>query len=91
MLVACRSASPFGPRHAERPATAVFSNVEDIPASKLLPIMSWFTECVGVSCAHCHVEGRWSSDERPAKRRARQMLVMTSDVARLFYKCSRSG
>jgi len=82
---------PVDAEDAERPSPEVFANVQvfdDVPAGKLLPIMSRFTEWVGVSCAHCHVEGRWSSDENAAKRRARQMLVMTSDVARLFYKGS---
>lgn len=84
--------APLAPADAERPAKEVDANVqvfEDVPAGRLLSIMSLMTRWLGVGCAHCHAGGgRWQSDEKPAKRRARQMLLMTSDVARTFYEGS---
>ncbi|MFL5311952.1 MAG: photosynthetic reaction center cytochrome c subunit family protein [Myxococcales bacterium] len=81
--------TPLLPGDAERPANEIYANVQvfdDVTAGRLLPIMSLMTRWLGVDCAHCHAgAGRWQSDEDPAKRRARQMLLMTSDVARIFY------
>jgi Photosynthetic reaction centre cytochrome C subunit len=86
------SPTPLAAAEAERPATEVYRNVQvfdDVKAGELLPIMSWFTQQLGVSCTHCHEDGgRWESDGKRAKRRARQMLLMVGNVARLHYKGS---
>jgi photosynthetic reaction center cytochrome c subunit len=63
--------------------------LDDTAAGQVVPIMSWFTQQLGVSCTHCHAEGgRWESDEKRAKSRARQMLLMVGNLAHLYYQGS---
>lgn len=77
---------------AARPASEIYASVQaldDIAAGQVVPIMSWFTQQLGVSCTHCHAgSGRWESDEKRAKPRARQMLLMVGNLARLYYEGS---
>jgi len=46
--------------------------------------MSIFAAALGVGCEHCHVLGRWDSDEKPAKVTARLMLEMFNEIPRYF-------
>jgi hypothetical protein len=66
------------------PAEAVFKNVtilKGVPAGRLLAIMSMgFGRSLGVDCTHCHVADRWESDEKAAKRIARDMWAMTNAI-----------
>ena len=68
----------------EKPAAEVFKNVnimKTVPAGRLLNIMNFgFSRSLGVSCTHCHVEGRWESDDKPAKRIAREMSGMVTKI-----------
>lgn len=66
------------------PANQVFKNVKllgDIPAGRLLRIMDMgYSQALGVSCEHCHVEDRWDADEKRPKRAAREMILLTSRI-----------
>ncbi len=66
------------------PAKQVFKNVKllgDIPAGRLLRIMDvGYSQALGVTCDHCHVEDRWEADEKRAKRAAREMIVLTNSI-----------
>lgn len=39
--------------------------------------MQRISAALGVKCDHCHVQGNFASDEKPAKRAARRMIEMT--------------
>jgi hypothetical protein len=66
------------------PAKQVFKNVKllgDIPAGRLLRIMDiGYSQSLGVSCDHCHVEDRWDADEKRPKRAAREMILLTNSI-----------
>ncbi|HEX7151841.1 MAG TPA: photosynthetic reaction center cytochrome c subunit family protein [Thermoanaerobaculia bacterium] len=66
------------------PAGEVFKNVtvlKSIPAARFLRIMDQgWSRALGVPCEHCHVEGRWDSDELRAKRAAREMAILTAEL-----------
>lgn len=56
-----------------------FMNLEvlsDIPADQLLPAMRYMTAALGVRCDYCHVQDNFESDEKAAKKRARDMMKM---------------
>jgi hypothetical protein len=68
----------------EQPAEAVFKNIKiltGVPAGNLLKIMQMgYSRSLGVSCAHCHVAGRWEKDDKPAKQITREMSDMDHAV-----------
>ena len=39
-----------------------------------------FSKSLGVSCDHCHVEGRWEADEKRPKRAAREMWELVQEI-----------
>lgn len=59
---------------------------KDTPREQLLQTMQAFTAALGVQCSYCHVqEGRggrndMASDEKPAKKTARQMMVFAREL-----------
>ena len=60
-------------------ADKAFMNIEvlgAIPADQLLPAMRYITVALGVRCDYCHVQDNFESDEKPAKKRAREMMKM---------------
>ena len=70
-------------RKPEKTATERFKNIQvmkDLPASQILFAMRNFTMALGVDCEHCHVQGQFQSDDKPAKAMARKMIVMTHGV-----------
>ncbi len=74
--------------NAAKPAEKVYRNIlqfTGVPAGRIGPIMGFFTVGLGVQCAHCHVDGQWESDEKPAKRRAREMMRMVGMTAKQYY------
>ena len=66
------------------PAGRVFENIRSlnaVPARQLLAIMSQgYARSLGVGCAHCHVVGRWASDDKVEKQIARDMIQMASTI-----------
>ena len=59
---------------------------KDTPRPEIIAAMRQFSFSLGVRCEHCHVDegpnGRqdFASDDKPAKLKARAMLVMTRDI-----------
>lgn len=70
--------------HETEPASKVFKNVQmmkDVAAGRLLDIMNGgYSRALGVSCAHCHVETDFASDDKRPKRAAREMMAMTRSL-----------
>jgi photosynthetic reaction center cytochrome c subunit len=50
--------------------------LSDIPADQLLPAMRYMTFALGVRCDYCHVQDNFESDDKSAKKRARDMMKM---------------
>ncbi len=46
--------------------------------STMLTLTQWVSPQVG--CSHCHVDGDWASETKPAKQVARQMLQMVQGI-----------
>lgn len=63
---------------AEKTAGQVFKNIQVFkgkPANELYPTMDFIAGSLGVHCSFCHMPDK-SSDAKPTKRRARQMVEM---------------
>jgi len=67
-----------------KPAAEVFKNIKmlkEATAGRLLSVMNFgYSRSLGVSCTHCHVPGKWESDEKPAKQVARDMAAMVGKI-----------
>lgn len=73
----------------KRPAEQVYKNVQTlkgVPAGRWMLIMKMFSKSLGVDCSHCHVEGAFEKDDKPAKQTARKMLAMVGAISREIYK-----
>jgi hypothetical protein len=73
----------------KRPAEQVYKNVQTLkglPAGRWMMLMTMFTKALGVDCTHCHVQGEFEKDDKPAKQTARKMLGLTGAIAREIYK-----
>ena len=70
--------------HENDTAPTVFKNIKvmtNTPAGRLLSIMEFgFGRSLGVDCTHCHVPGKWESEEKPEKQIARDMSDMTTKI-----------
>jgi hypothetical protein len=80
-----------GSAGATRPKLEV---LKSLPESQLFPLMNLISTSLGVHCDHCHVQATpdlsrtpsnvggwvWDRDDKPAKRRARDMLKMVVDL-----------
>lgn len=80
-----------GSAGATRPKLEV---LKSLPEAQLFPLMNLISTSLGVSCDHCHVQATpdfsrtpsnlggwvWDRDDKPAKRRARDMLKMVVDL-----------
>ena len=63
--------------------TAVGANLqvfEGFTPAQLKLEMKSIAGALGLECFDCHVEGDWGSDEKPRKRVAREMLIMTKAI-----------
>ena len=70
-------------RKPEETAAAKFKNVKllgDLPASRFLDTMRFFSESLGTNCMHCHVQGQFDSDEKKEKVFARTMISMNREI-----------
>ncbi|MBI3792567.1 MAG: c-type cytochrome [Gemmatimonadetes bacterium] len=90
MALACLAA--IGPRaRAQAPeptAGETYKNVQvlkDASASSFMSAMFFQRYALGVSCDYCHAESGWEKDDKPAKRKAREMIRMVQELnARQF-------
>ena len=65
---------------APKTAEQQFKNIQALqgtPADQLFPAMQFISASLGVECEFCHVEGKFASDDKPAKKTARKMIAMT--------------
>lgn len=68
---------------AGKPAEEVFKNIvilKGAPADELQPAMQFISASLGVDCAFCHVQGDFASDQKNAKKTARDMMTMTAMI-----------
>jgi hypothetical protein len=70
--------------HEREPAENVFKNVQwlkGVPAGTFLEIMNvGYSKALGVTCAHCHVESDFASDEKRPKKAAREMQILHKSI-----------
>src|SRR5437764_1251285 len=70
--------------HEREPAEKVFQNVQwlkGVPAGTFLEIMNYgYSKALGVTCAHCHVETDFASDDKRQKKAAREMQVLHRNI-----------
>ncbi|MEP7218669.1 MAG: c-type cytochrome [Bacteroidota bacterium] len=65
------------------PAEKVYKNIQTlrgISARELLGTMTFMSGALGVRCGFCHAHDDFSSDEKPEKKTARSMILMTHDI-----------
>ena len=54
----------------------VTTALKDLPADQLNPTMRFFSYSLGVECEFCHVDNDNASDDKAAKKTAREMITM---------------
>ena len=88
-LCAAQEKKPAKPKTAGNK----FKNVrilKNLSEDDLLAVMRNFDEDLGVNCAYCHVMVKFRSfedcykDDKPPKRQARQMMLMTRDLNKRY-------
>ena len=81
------------PEQEHMPAASVYKNLKFMngEAGQLQGSMNFISASLGVGCAHCHVEGAWDKDDKPAKDTARKMLAMVRDLRQQFTDVGRIG
>ncbi len=75
-------------RQSEQTAAVHYKNVQvlkDMPASRVMDLMHYFTLSLGGNCETCHVRGNFASDEKKEKATARQMITMTMHINEQFF------
>ena len=80
-----RTASSWSDAQSRKRAEEVYKNIQilkGIPADRLPAVMGLFTRSLSVNCAHCHVDGDFASDSKPAKLAARKMYEMVKTTNR---------
>ncbi|MGA2145324.1 MAG: c-type cytochrome [Bryobacteraceae bacterium] len=70
---------------AADPKTAeeVYKNIVQLkgtPADQIMPAMQFISVSLGVQCNFCHVQGDFASDDKPAKKTAREMMAMQAMI-----------
>lgn len=78
---------PGGPGGPPPPPQNLQVLPKDIARPELIKVMRQFSMALGVGCEHCHVDeegpnGRedFATDEKPAKGKARAMMLMTKQI-----------
>ncbi len=74
-------------------AGQAYLNVEvlgDIPADQLIPSMRYITFALGVRCDYCHNKDHFESDEKPTKKRARDMMKMMFTIDNQYFSGHRA-
>jgi hypothetical protein len=92
-LVSFVALTAFPQAAPDRPAVPVardrFKNLQllgHIPQSQFFGTMAFMAGSLGVKCEFCHVAGDPASDDKAEKRRAREMIRMTTEINRQFFK-----
>src|SRR5438477_4354567 len=63
-----------------RPPEPKNLKVLKVPPSELIPLMRAYTAALGVKCDHCHVQGDFAADDKPAKGTARMTITMAEEI-----------
>jgi hypothetical protein len=81
------------PEQQKMPAAQVYKNLKFFTdeAGQMRGGMNFLSASLGVGCEHCHVEGAWEKDDKPAKNTARKMLAMVRDLRQQFTDVGRIG
>jgi hypothetical protein len=96
ILPTAAAAQQPGSAGATRPKLEV---LQSLPEAQLFPLMNLVSQSLGVRCEHCHVQANpdysrtpsnlggwvWESDDKPSKRRAREMMKMVVSVNALYF------
>jgi len=91
LIAFAASAQQPGSAGATRPKLEV---LRSLPEPQLFPLMNLIGQSLGVHCDYCHVQANpdlsrtpsnaggwvWDRDDKPAKRRAREMMKMVVDL-----------
>ncbi len=67
----------------EKTAEEEFKNIQvfkGLPASQIIPAMSFMRAALGVNCTYCHVEEQFDKDTKEEKEAARKMILMVRDI-----------
>jgi photosynthetic reaction center cytochrome c subunit len=97
LVLAATSRAAETPRKTpspEIPAEKFYKNIQVLqgtPSTGIMPAMKFMADSLGVRCSYCHVTndtGRWpvERDDKAAKGRAREMIVMTREINRSSFK-----
>lgn len=71
----------------QKPAEQVFKNIQvfqGVPAGRIATAMAGISTSLGVRCNFCHNPDDFASDEKDAKKTAREMIKMRNDLAAKF-------
>jgi hypothetical protein len=80
LVMPLSSAAAQGAPAPERTAGDVMKNVQllkNVPLSEWTPMMQFISGSLGVSCELCHTVGKFESDSKKTKLKAREMITMT--------------
>ena len=67
----------------------VFKNIKVLngqPASQLGPTMHFFEAALGFNCGNCHVKDGFEKDDKPEKRKTRDMIAMMNAINKENFK-----
>ena len=60
-------------------------SLKELTPEQFMGVMRSFSASLGVGCDFCHVRGQMDSDEKPEKKTARKMLLMTHSINEQFF------
>lgn len=74
--------------HEDEPAEKLFASVQILKgksASRLPGMMAALTGLLGVDCSHCHVPGKWESEEKATKQTTRAHFKMQAEMNQKYF------
>ena len=80
---------PGAGAQSEQTSDQAYKNIQilkGVPVSQFMNTMFFQRYALGVSCSHCHVDGQWEKDDKPAKAKAREMERMVLDLNRTVFR-----
>jgi hypothetical protein len=73
----------------EKKMEQTFKNIKVLngqPASQLGPTMHFFEAALGFNCGNCHVRDGFEKDDKPEKRKTRDMIAMMNAINKENFK-----
>jgi len=83
VLTAAAQNPAADPAAKPKPAEEVYKNIQimkGVPAARIPAVMKNLTIWLGVECTHCHVQGEFEKDDKPAKETTRKMFRMVRGI-----------